>query len=91
VLHLLAGAGLGVEAGHCLWHDLGQRPRVVAASADRWPPTGSRQSRRRKKRDLENGRDQARFMISGMINFGQALIARAGCRRQQSGHLLNLD
>lgn len=49
VLHLLAGAGLGVEAGHCLWHDLGQRPRVVAASADRWPPTGSRQSRRRKK------------------------------------------
>jgi release factor glutamine methyltransferase len=33
VLHLLAGAGLGVEAGHCLWCDLGQRPRVVAASA----------------------------------------------------------
>ena len=31
--HLLVEAGLGIEAGHCLWHDLGQRPRVVAASA----------------------------------------------------------
>ena len=26
-------AGLDVEAGHCLWRDLGRRPRVVAASA----------------------------------------------------------
>jgi release factor glutamine methyltransferase len=33
VLHLLGEAGLGVEAGHCLWHDLGMRPRVVAAGA----------------------------------------------------------
>jgi release factor glutamine methyltransferase len=33
VLHLLRETGLGVEAGQCLWHDLGQRPRVVAASA----------------------------------------------------------
>lgn len=33
VLHLLVEAGLGIEAGHCLWHDLGQRPRVVAATA----------------------------------------------------------
>jgi release factor glutamine methyltransferase len=33
VLRLLVEAGLGVEADHCLWHDLGQRPRVVAASA----------------------------------------------------------
>jgi release factor glutamine methyltransferase len=33
VVHLLCEAGLRVEAGHCLWHDLGMRQRVVAASA----------------------------------------------------------
>jgi release factor glutamine methyltransferase len=33
VLNLLVEAGLGVETGHCLWHDLGQRPRVVAATS----------------------------------------------------------
>ena len=33
VLQLLSEAGLTLEEGHCLWRDLGGRPRVVAASA----------------------------------------------------------
>jgi release factor glutamine methyltransferase len=33
VLQLLVDAGLRVEPGHCLWRDLGGRPRVVAGCA----------------------------------------------------------
>ncbi|MGC1180729.1 MAG: peptide chain release factor N(5)-glutamine methyltransferase [Methyloceanibacter sp.] len=33
VLRLLGEAGLKVEDGHCVWRDLGGRPRVVVASA----------------------------------------------------------